>query len=399
MSLAPVDGVTPEPGSAPGGGGRMLRATRWLAEPRHAVGAILGAFALGLVAGWLVLGWWLAPPPVTDATPAQLAPAWRTLYVQTAADAFVRESNDLSRAGLRLNTFSQTELAAVFAELLQADPNANAVSQNNVTELAAALAISPTAATAAVAAAAAPASAAAAGTTGTSSTGWIRWLALLIAALALLGAGAWLVRRALGSAGTGAGGGPAAMPAEDDFGSTRAAARGRGSAPAWRPGRLYLDDTITTRYRAGDEPFYQSYLVHDERGVLVGSVSMQSQRIGSVNTVDIWLVERDNDAAEGETPLVTFAAQAAVADSIFRARLSDRQLVAATPGAHALLESPHILLDIRVRTVEPDPDQAALQIADLTLSLTPTRASAAAEREPAAVGEAEPPIPLPFRTD
>jgi hypothetical protein len=383
--------VTTEAGAAPTRERVDQRVTTWLADPRHAGAAIAGAFAVGLLGGWLVLGWWLAPRPVSNATPAQLAPALRTLYVQTAADAFVRESNDLSRAGLRLNSFSREQLEAVFTELL-ADPSVSPVSRSNVTELAAKLAIAPALATAVPATTAPPSSG------GTASSGWARWLALLVGALALLGAGAWLVRRALRS-GSGTAGGPATLPADEDFGHARAATRGRGSAPAWRPGRLYLDDTITTRYRAGDEPFYQSYLVHDERGVLVGSVSMQSQLIGSVNTVDIWLVERDNDAAEGETPLVTFAAQAAVADGIFRARLSDRQLMPATPGAHAQLESPHILLDIRVRAVEPDPDLAALQLSDLTLSLTPTRPSPATAREAAAVGELEPPIPLPFRTD
>jgi hypothetical protein len=159
---------------------------------------------------------------------------------------------------------------------------------------------------------------------------------------------------------------------------------------------LYLGDTVTAQFRLGDEPFYQSYLVHTDQGVLVGSVSMQSQRIGSVATVDVWLVERDEDEAEADMPLVTFAARAAVADGVFRARLSDRELVAAEVGAQAGLATANLSLDVRVRAVAPDPEAGSLQLEALTLSVTADRAPVAA----AGGGEeAEPPIPLPFRTD
>jgi len=158
---------------------------------------------------------------------------------------------------------------------------------------------------------------------------------------------------------------------------------------------MYLGDTITTRYRASDEHFYQSYLIHNERGVLAGSVSLQSQRIGSVNTIELWLVERNDDGTDVETPLVTFVTQAAYEDTVFRARLSDRQLVPAMPGQRTLLETANLSLDARVRSVEPDPESDTLSLAALTLSLTADRVARAGSSPP----EADPPIPLPFRAE
>ncbi len=307
--------------------------------------------------------------------------------MQLVADAYVQE-NAAARARLRLQSFDDVRLQAELQRLYDAS-EISAVGRNNVSELARALGVTVTASSTLTAPVAASQA---------SPDRNARWLFIAALAVLLLAAGTWLVIRGL--AWRKAPG--AAMPAEvegaatpdDAFAPPRPTGRGRGAAPPWRPGRLYLGDTITTHYRAGDEPFYQSFLIHDTRGVLVGSVSMQSQRVGSVNTLDLWLVERDDEGGESETPLVTFAAGAAAQDSIFRARLSDRQVVPAVPGERAVLETAHLVLDARVRAVEPDPSQDGLQMDALTLSLTPERLS-----QPAQPPEAEPPIPLPFRSD
>jgi hypothetical protein len=367
MSLDPAAQAAP----------RWARVEAWLANPRAALGLAAGALLLGLVAGWLLAR------PDGDVSPADLGDPWRSLYLQTAADAFVRE-NDVARARLRLQAFDDEALSLQLSQLAN-DPSAGAISRSNVSELAAALGVTLTAASGLPAA---PAS--------RSALVDRAWLALVAAAVALLALGAWLMRSGLRRRAGGAAGEPSEPAPDAAFAATRPPGRGR-VAPPWRPGRLYLGDTTTAHYRAAQEPFYQSYLVHSDRGVLVGSVSMQSQRIGSVNTVDVWLVERDDEGSDSETPLVTFAARAAVDDSVFRARLSDRNLVAAVPGQRALLETAHLVLEIQVRQVEPDPARDGLRLELLTLTLAPGPAVAGSPS--AGPDEVEPPIPLPFRAD
>ncbi len=385
-------------------GTRLSAALAWgRAHWRQLAVVALLAFGLGALFGWLVRGWRPAAPAGGVVSPADLDPQWRALYVQTAADAFARE-NDLARARLRLQGFDDAQLRAILSDLAN-DQAASEVSRGSVTALANALslAIGATAAPGLTAAVTAPAASATSGTSaapeGESAPGAARWLVLLLAGALLFALGLWFWRAGRHGHGE-TGGAPRAVGGaeSDDFSGPRAPDRGRSSAPPWRPDRLYLGDTITTRCRAGEEPFYQSYLVHNERGVLIGSISMQSQRVGSVTTVNVWLVERDDEGLDGETPLITFAAPAAAEDNVFRARLSDRRVVAALPGERVLLTSAHLVVDIRVRAVQPGPDSDALSLEALTLSLTPDTTPPAGDVPSAAV-DVEPPVPFPFRTD
>lgn len=374
-------------GSPAGAASLRAGSDAWLAANRRWAAVAVGALGVGLILGWLFLGQWLWPLQQGRATPADLAPDWRDTYVQLVADAYVQE-NAAARARLRLQAFDDPALQLELQRLYDA-PEGSAIGRNNVSELARALGVTVTAGSTLTAGAA----------VGETDGGLsVQWLVITSLAVLLLGAGAWLVYRGLlvrrRPQATGGAESPPSATADDAFTVQRPAGRGRGAAPPWRPGRLYLGDTITTRYRAGDEPFYQSFLIHDTRGVLVGSVSMQSQRVGSVNTLDLWLVERDDEGREGETPLVTLAARAAAEDSIFRARLSDRQVLPAVPGERVVLETARLVLDARVRAVEPDPAEDGLRLDALTLSLTPERLTDQAQPP-----EADPPIPLPFRPD
>ena len=53
-------------------------------------GVVLGAlFAVGLLIGWMALGWWLVPIEWKDAGPAQLHADFQGEWVQMTSDSFI----------------------------------------------------------------------------------------------------------------------------------------------------------------------------------------------------------------------------------------------------------------------------------------------------------------------
>jgi LCP family protein required for cell wall assembly len=62
---------------------------------------IAGLFALGLLLGWLVIGWWLWPVSWSDALPVDLAPAEKQHYTRMAAESYAA-NGDAALASARL---------------------------------------------------------------------------------------------------------------------------------------------------------------------------------------------------------------------------------------------------------------------------------------------------------
>jgi hypothetical protein len=230
-----------------------------------------------------------------------------------------------------------------------------------------------------------------------------RWLVLLAVAVVVLSAGLvwayarWLAaRRAVAVAGVDDGGQLRQETALPGFPvpPSRTGTQGRiDVAPPWRPVRIDLGDTVTARYDATDDRSYQTWLVYDERGGLIGGAGLQAQAIGGIQTLDLWFFERDEESDDPDTPMVTLVAHAAFDDPVFRARLGDRTVVPAAPGQRTVLRTPNLLLEAHVRTAEPEPGSAERSLRAASLSLTPRRATAGG------VADNEPPVPLPFRRD
>jgi hypothetical protein len=94
-------------------------------------------FAVGVLLGWLVIGWWLWPVAWTDALPVDLTAADRATYVRLVADAYVRRP-DAELAAERLASFPAPTLAAVLST--QGADGADPVAAENARQLAKGLA-------------------------------------------------------------------------------------------------------------------------------------------------------------------------------------------------------------------------------------------------------------------
>ena len=93
--------------------------------------------------------------------------------------------------------------------------------------------------------------------------------------------------------------------------------------------------------------------------------------------------------------MVTLLARPALSEPVLRARLRDRELLPAEPGARTTLHAGELALEVAVEAVEPDPQEEELALRHVRLRLTPHRDDLPdhAEEEP------EPPLPLPFRRE
>src|SRR5262245_61807789 len=68
------------------------------------IAAIAGvvAFVVGLLIGWMLLGWVIAPVEWTDAAPEHLSGTHKVEYVQLVADSYVL-TGDAAKAQQRIN--------------------------------------------------------------------------------------------------------------------------------------------------------------------------------------------------------------------------------------------------------------------------------------------------------
>ncbi|HID86619.1 MAG TPA: LapA family protein, partial [Anaerolineae bacterium] len=79
------------------------------------------AFVIGLIVGWLALGWWLLPVRWVNAPPADLQPNYKEHYVAMVADSY-HLSRDLEMARERVVSFREEELAHIMGKLHNARP-------------------------------------------------------------------------------------------------------------------------------------------------------------------------------------------------------------------------------------------------------------------------------------
>jgi hypothetical protein len=164
------------------------------AQAAQARVAVALAFSIGVLIGWVVLGWWLFPVHWTNTTPADLAPEYQATYVQLVADAYVRDG-DLAAAQAALAGFDAATLTATLETLGASteDPNQAQAARTLETALATSRATAITASATPTSDAGAASGASLAGLT--RSLAWIALIAALGAGLALLGVWLWQRRQ------------------------------------------------------------------------------------------------------------------------------------------------------------------------------------------------------------
>lgn len=414
-------------------------------------------FAIGVLVGWWVLGWWIWPVTWTDAYPADLTAADRATYVQLVSDAFVRRG-DVEVAARQLASFPAPTLDAVLAA--QAARADDPVAAEHARQLARALAtagrLSPATPAPAAAAEVVSSTAPPAAVRRIAQPGfWLTLIALAaLAALAVAGlrrtgrgdgarARALARRRArLAARGDATGDGLGTAPAtagDGGDGDSRAHAldvggavdpprrapqrtgrlglpelppddtaalplpRGpwqRGGEAGLGPGKLDFGATASVLYDASDEHFYQTWLVYDEREGLSASINIQARRVGSLATLDVWLYDRDVTGEAASPTKVAVLSQAASQEAHLRALLRDRTLLPAVPGAQTVLEVGELSLAVTVSDVAPPPDAGSLKLDRVRLALTPYRYPQQPGGEGSgAADEAAVRPPLPFRRE
>ncbi|MGQ9553608.1 MAG: hypothetical protein ACUVWR_05800 [Anaerolineae bacterium] len=77
---------------------------------------LIAGFLVGLVVGLPILGWWVWPVQVSNATPSDLAPAYQQAYIAMAADSYAL-NGDLPLAKARLGTWEQGDIATIVSSL------------------------------------------------------------------------------------------------------------------------------------------------------------------------------------------------------------------------------------------------------------------------------------------
>jgi len=96
------------------------------------------AFVVGLLIGWLVIGWGLWPVTWTNALIQDLRPDLRNQYISMVADSYAQTGN-LDQARGRLSGWSDEELARVIADAQEVLVARDADAARNVQSLAAAI--------------------------------------------------------------------------------------------------------------------------------------------------------------------------------------------------------------------------------------------------------------------
>jgi len=397
--------IDPNPPPNPMTGPLQSRLAGLRAEAARARAAVGLAFGGGLVIGLVILGWWLFPVRWTDTYPVDLAPEARQTYVQLVADAYADDS-DLVAAQNAVAGFDAATLAATLHMLAaRTDDPVKAASART---LAGGLGVSLEPSAGAPTVVPPPAAPAAAGLAGlTSALAWIALIAALGAGLALVAMWLWLRRQSAGGFAAGlpmAPAGPAfgayadragdpdwvaaglpdeGAPVDQAAGTWRA----RPAAPVRRVSagtgagvtseRIRLGQPVQAQYHADRSPAWRAWLIHDDRGDLIGGAGWQAQRVGNVNTIDLRLSDRDDFDQTTKTPIVRFVSYAAYSDPILHARLSDRRIVPAVPGQSVTLKTTDLVLEVTVDAAEPGPDADDTSLTALALSLTPRRAAPA----------------------
>jgi hypothetical protein len=316
---------------------------------------IVVAFIVGLLIGWFVLGWLLAPVQWTGATMQDLRIEDQQMFVTAQAEAFAL-TQDNRKAVERLQTLgTQEHVAEVAAQVVQqAEAAGDVVTADRVRFMAQAvgLALSP--------ATPAPSQPADEPQQGGSDLVTILGLALLAGGIALA---AWLLLR-----------GRSAAPDEDVEDFTTESLVDDEQQPVYRPGRPApppapspgattergAGQEFTAAFHQGDEAYDQSFDIEGPDGSYWGECGMtmseamhgDSER---VTALEVWLF----DKSDIRTVTKVLMSDYAYGNQALREKLSSRgDAVLLAPDLGFVLDAQTLRLMGKIVELEYDDSQA-----------------------------------------
>lgn len=317
----------------------------------------IGAFIIGLLIGWLLLGYVLFPVQYTNADIWDLNPAAKEMWVVTTADAYAADQN-LTLAQERLRGLTPEEISqSLTAEFTARNTKGDAAGAARINSFAQALGTDLTNVTPVPGATPTPAPSSGATTP---NLGWLLIvLALVIAAIA---AGLYLFmrRRSQAAAKTAAPSTAAETTAEPMDVATQkpvapapAVAAG-AAATATRAGAPPISKSLGTfaaTYKFGEDNYDTSFTLETNRGEFLGETGMgSSETIGEgkpdkVTAFDVWLF----DKTDVRTVTQILMSEAAFNDQPARQRLATKgELVLAEKGKTVTLETATLVVNCEI---------------------------------------------------
>lgn len=313
--------------------GTQLRASWPMVKAVRRELLIVGVvFLIGVLVGWFVLGWWLAPVEWTDAAPVDLQPTYRDAHVASVAAAYntgAFTSNEVESLGKG----ERWSYAGFIAELNRLAADASPQMKTAYEKLA--LDLAPLAAQEQ---AAQPPPAA--------QPSPLVWLLLILALAAVAFFTIMLVRRGGRAAPAGA------------VGAARApggVSVAPGAVAVWPDEAQLPLRQFDLTYVIGDDRFDLSNAIETSSGMFLGECGMGiSETIGTpdpskVTAFEVWLFDK-NDIRTVTSVLMS---EHAYNDPALKAKLAAKgDLVKADPGTLVTLETATLRVRAKVAEVE-----------------------------------------------
>lgn len=319
--------------------------------------AIIGAFVIGLLIGWFILGWLVFPVTYSDALLADVRAEDKQLYLEAVAQAYQADPNQAVTLQRLKALGTQKEVEDLAAQVAQrAMDNGNVTTANQIYAMASGLGISVPAPGGAASAPTQPSPAATEQPAGGEGGGL--WRALL--GLLILGGGValaiWLLRRSRRA--------PEGelAPAEQEPASEpmayqpppaepAPAARGPVSAAA-APGPLLREYTAT--FVPGDASYDETFSIEAPGGGYLGECGMTfSEMINGdparITAMEVWLF----DKSDIRTVTKVLMSDYAFGNPALREKLASRgDAILARPGEMFVLDAQTLRLEGQIKELE-----------------------------------------------
>jgi hypothetical protein len=294
-------------------------------------GLIVG-FVVGLLIGWFVLGWGVAPIAWEDAAPVDLHPDYQKIFVRAVADSYSLHGNAELAKTVLSERWAEEDLEKVIGEL-----KAEATDEAQVQRLDA-LAQAVGVSTVAGAEPTQEATKEASGGLG----GALPLTAFLVVVLVILAA--WLISRLLRGRGKEEEA-PAFAPLEETMAPEMAEAAAEGTV---------LGHFITS-YALGNDHYDDSFSIETDAGEFLGECGVgigETIGVGSpdkVTAFEVWLFDKNDIRTETKVLMSAHAYN----DEGLRSKLASKgEAVLAEPGQVIVLETASLKVTARVTEME-----------------------------------------------